>query len=227
MRNIEPFEETGSVETLIRLKMVEICGYLHQRNMLAAGDGNVSYRLSEEVVLITPSGKPKALIDPSDISMITLNNDVISGEPSSERLMHLAIYKECPLAHSVIHAHPPHCIAWSIARPEWTEFPCEALPEVILATGGIPIVPYARPATQDMGKALRPYLPQSRVMILAHHGGLCWGESLEEAHMGMERMEHAAHILHLAQTLGGLTHLPDEELQDLKRMRQQMGNRTL
>lgn len=214
-------------EKLIRKAMIRTCRNLHRRNMLAAGDGNVSYRLEDQKILITPSGRPKAFIHMEEIAIMTIDGEVISGEPSGEKLMHLAVYRKCPEAQAVIHAHPPTCIAWSVAKPMMSELPCEALSEVILATGGIPIVPYARPTTQDMGDMIDPYLPQSRVMILARHGGLSWGESLEEAYMGMERMEHSAYTLYLAQTLSELSYLPEKEVEALKKMREQMGGRTL
>ena len=172
------------LEKLTKQKIVETCQNLHHRNMLAAGDGNVSYRLDDQRILITPSGKPKAFIRSEEMTLMTIDGEILSGKPSGERQMHLAVYRKCPQARAVVHAHPPTCIAWSIAKPNLSELPCEALSEVILATGGIPVVPYARPTTSDMGETLSPYLPQFRVMILARHGGLSWGESLEEAYMG-------------------------------------------
>src|SRR4051812_39998344 len=96
--------------------ILEICHRLNQKNMLAAADGNVSLRISDNEILITPSGKNKAHIKLDDIALITLDNKVISGNPSGERLMHLEIYKKCKKAVSVVHAHPPTAIAWSVAR---------------------------------------------------------------------------------------------------------------
>lgn len=214
-------------ETFLRREIVRVCRSLHNRNMLAAADGNVSCRLDEEKILITPSGRPKGFIEEDEMALISLQGEVLSGNPSGERLMHLEVYRSCPEAQAVVHAHPPTCIAWSIAQPEMTELPCEALSEVILATGGIPIVPYARPTTISMGSVLREYLPSFRVMILSRHGGLSWGESLEEAYMGMERMEHSAHILYLAHNLGQITHLPPDEIRALRVMREKIGTRTL
>ena len=208
-------------------EIVEVCRRLYQRNMLAAADGNVSYRCSDEKILITPTGKAKAFISEDHIATITLSGECIQGTPSGEYLMHLEVYKQCPEAKAVVHAHPPTAIAWTIARPELTELPGSCLPEVILATGKIPIAPYARPGTQEMGIHIRPFLPQHKVMILARHGGLSWGENLEEAYWGMERLEHCADILKRASELGSLTPLPDEEVQSLMAIRKKMGNKTL
>jgi L-fuculose-phosphate aldolase len=74
---------------------------------------------------------------------------------------------------------------------------------------------------------LHPFLPASRVMILARHGALSWGEDLDEAYNGMERLEHTCLILKTAHELGGITSLPDSEVKVLREMRAKMGNRSL
>ncbi len=208
-------------------EILEICARLHSRNMLAAADGNVSVRVSDQRILITPSGINKAFAKPSDVATIALDGKVLTGNPSSERLMHLEVYRACPQARAVVHAHPPAAIAWSIAYPDLRELPSQCLSEVILAVGRIPIIPYARPTTQDMGTQLRPFLPDCRVMILSRHGALSWGETLQEAYDGMERVEHSAQILLHAYTLGGLTSLPATEVDELRRLRSSLGERTL
>jgi L-fuculose-phosphate aldolase len=78
-----------------------------------------------------------------------------------------------------------------------------------------------------MGDHLLPFLPDYRAMILSRHGALTWGEDLQEAYNGMERLEHAAQVLALAQQLGGLTSLPEEEVRHLRAVRKKMGKKTL
>ena len=78
-----------------------------------------------------------------------------------------------------------------------------------------------------MGTELDPYLPGSRAMILARHGAVTWGESLEECLNGMERLEHASQILWLAEGLGGAKPLPSDEVAVLRRMRSEMGDKLL
>ncbi len=141
--------------------------------------------------------------------------------------MHLEVYRRCPAARAVIHAHPPTAVAWTVAQPNLKELPSECLSEVILATGSIPIAPYARPGTQNMGDVLVPFLPQHRALILARHGALTWGEDLEEAYRGMERIEHSAQTLKLAHDLGGLTTLPEGEIKYLKELRKKLGDTLL
>lgn len=211
----------------IRKQIVRAAERLYERNMLAAADGNISFRLTDSRILITPSGVSKAFVQPDQLAVIDLEGRVLEGKPSGERDMHLAIYRECPQAKAVVHAHPVHAIAWSLAKPELTELPNEHLGEVILGAGRIPFVPYARPGTVEMGTQLKPFLPKSRAMILSRHGAVCWGEDLSEAMNGMERVEHSAQILFLAEQLGGALKLPGDEVQALREMRKNMGERLL
>ncbi len=212
-------------------KILDVCKRLHERNLLAAADGNVSVRDNESKIWITPTGQTKAFMTSADLACMTLDNEIISGKPSSERKLHLAIYKNCPTAKAVVHAHPPHAIAWSLAFTDMKELPYKSLPEVILATGKIPIVPYARPGSDEMGDCLLPFLPGHKVLIMQKHGAVAWGETIEEAYRGIERVEHISYILKLAIELKNLKmnldELPTDEITELFSMRSQMGNYNL
>lgn len=233
-----PMNAQSSGVNLISIenKILGICKALHNRNLLAAADGNISYRVSDSEILITPTGQTKAFMDQKELALITLDNKVLRGNPSSERLMHLEIYKNCPQAKAVVHAHPPTAIAWSIAFSNLKEIPYAELPEAILAAGKIPIVPYARPGTEAMGKNLLPFLPEYRLMILARHGAVCWGEDLDEAYRGLERVEHICQILKSAWELRSAApnewnknqqNLPDSEIESLFELRKKIGPKVL
>lgn len=207
--------------------IVDIARRLHGRDCLAAADGNLSVRVDDDEIWMTPSGVAKAFMNPDDMACISLNGDIRHGQPSGERLMHLEIYRRCPQARAVVHAHPPTAIAWTLARPELKELPSDALPEVLLACGRVPIVPYARPGTPEMGSALAAFLPGDRALLLSRHGAVCWGEDLEEAWRGLERIEHAAKILLAAEQLGGARPVPPEEMPGLRALRATLGGKLL
>ena len=208
--------------TLLK-EAIEACRSLHRQGLLAAADGNVSLRLDDGRIAITPRGVPKASLKPEDFAMLDLNGSILSGNPSSERLMHLAVYRACPEAKAAVHAHPITAIAWSLANPDAKELPSDALPEVILAAGRIPLVPMATPGTEEMGTNLAPFLPAHRLMILARHGGLAWGGSIREAAGGIERLEHVAKILLAAQAFGGAKPLAASDLASLRALREKLG----
>jgi L-fuculose-phosphate aldolase len=205
---------------------VKVAQRLHLKNCLAAGDGNISVRF-ENKILITPSGVSKAFMNPQDMAELSLDGKLLKGTPSSEREMHLKVFQNSVKAKAVVHAHPPTAIAFSIAFPEMTYLPSDCISELILSVGEIPIVSYARPGTVEMGENLLPHLENHRVMILSRHGALAWGETLEEAYMGIERLEHSCLILKSAIEMGGLTSLPKTEVDALRELRKKLGPKTL
>ena len=205
----------------------EACAHLHARGLLAAADGNVSVRLPDDTVLLTPAGVNKARLPPGSLARVALDGRILEGRPSTERAMHLAVYRASADARVVVHAHPPTAIAWTLARPGLTELPTDTLPELLLAAGRVPIVPYARPGTEEMGTVLLPFIPAHRLLLLSRHGALAWGESMEEAVNGIERVEHSALILKAAEELGGSTPLPPLELEELRVLRTRIGPRLL
>lgn len=204
--------------------LVRIARALHRAGWLAATDGNLSYRSGEEVV-ITPSGVAKARLHPRDLARLDLSGTALFGRPSSEAPLHLAVYRHCPPAGAAIHAHPPHAVALTVARPELARLPAGALSELVPAAGEVPVVPYAPPGGEALAAAAAPFLPRHRVLILARHGVLTWGETLEEALFGVERVEHACRILCLALQMGGITELPPAEVETLRALRRQLGER--
>lgn len=217
----------NATERTILEAVCAICRKLHARNLLAAADGNVSFRFRDDRIAMTPAGVSKAELRPEQMAWMKLDGSILYGRPSSERLMHLAVFRAAPEARAIVHAHPPTAIAWSLARPDLDRIPDEALPEAILAAGRIPVVPYARPGTAAMGDSLLPFLPEHRLLLLARHGAVCWGESVEEAHNGIERLEHLCQILKSAAEMGGAKPLPAAELEALRAIRAKLGPKVL
>ncbi len=203
-------------------QIIEVARMLYDRRMIFACDGNISMRTEDGTILMTPSGWHKGFLTPDLMAQATMEGQILKGKPSSEMAMHLEVYRKCPEAKAVIHAHPPHAIAWSIAKPELKELPAECMSEVLLAVGRIPIAPFAMPGTSEMAARISDLLPEHRVMVLARHGALSWGESLPEAFVGMERIESAAEILYRAELLGGVNPLPDQVVQNLRNQRQRL-----
>jgi len=214
-------------ERQIREKIIQTATMLHHKNMLAACDGNISYRYDDNTILITPSGKPKFLLVEEDIAVVDMNGKVIKGKPSSEMLMHLEVYKMRADARAVIHAHPPTAVAYSIAHPAAEEIPGKSFSELILAVGKLPIVPFQMPGSLEMGTALHPFIKNYKVMVLARHGALSFGEDLIEAYNGMERLEHSCNILLKAKSFGAVTELDEQTIDELYAMRKKIGDKTL
>ena len=190
-----------------------ICKKLYEKNLIAGSDGNISEKKGQKI-FITPSGKDKSKLTKKDICLIDLKGKNLKGRASSEKYFHLSIYKAQPQAQAVVHAHPPSAIALSLARPQWKILP-PALPEIIIALGEVPFVPYKPPGTKELGKALEPFVKKSQALILSHHGAVVWGESLKEAYLKMEQLEHSCKILCLSEAMGKTISLSKKEIKML------------
>ncbi|MFP3867084.1 MAG: class II aldolase/adducin family protein [Desulfobacteraceae bacterium] len=211
-------------ETHLRQEIVQICHLLHHKNMVAATDGNVSARLSDHRLLITPSGLNKGFIKESDILTVDLTGKVMAGEgrPSSEIQMHLTAYRLRPDIAAVVHAHPPRATACSIAG---VSLEVDVLPEVIITLGAIPTADYATPGTMAVSQSIQELIRCYDALVLAHHGGLTVGRTLMEAYNRMEKLEHAASIMVTARQLGRLQPLPAAEVEKLTRVGVEQGFR--
>jgi L-fuculose-phosphate aldolase len=197
-----------------RRDVVKCCQWLHQKGYLAAYDGNVSVRLDAGRVLVTPSGVHKGFLEPGDLLEVDLEGRKLSGDgaPTGELAMHLEAYRQRPDARAVVHAHPPVSIALSLSRKRLNGF----LPEVTLSVGRLEVVPYARPLTDELARAVGRALSRSDAVILERHGTVAVGKDVPEAYAFTERLEHAAYVLWLAHALGNPKPLDESELRALE-----------
>jgi len=197
--------------------MVEICRLGWRRGFLSATDGNLSLRLGEDRLLITPAGRSKALLQAQDMVEVDLEGRPLvgGGRPSAELPMHLAVYQSLPEAKAVVHAHPPLATAFSLAN---RELDLSGLPEALVHLGQVPTVPYATPGGEDLAEAVRPYLRGHAALLLGHHGSLAHGPDLETAWARTEKIESAAQVILTAKSLGGARPLPLEEQEKLLAM---------
>ena len=104
-------------EEQLRADIVEIGHRLHARAYVASNDGNVSVRLDDKRLLTTPKGVSKGFMTPDMIVTTDLDGEKVAGErePSSELLMHLAVYQYRPEISAVVHAHPPTATGFAVA----------------------------------------------------------------------------------------------------------------
>jgi len=201
-------------------EIVHVCRRLLQAGLIAGQDGNVSVRLAQNVILVTPAGASKGDIGEADLIELDLSGQQIAGRgsASSEIGMHLRIYQRRADVRAVVHAHPPVATGFGVAGLDFMD---DVLPEFIFHLGGVPLVPYAMPGTSALGDALEPYLEAHDGFLLANHGATTVGPTLLLAHQRMESMEQAARILLTARTLGNVNALTREQGDALRSARQQ------
>ncbi len=187
----------------LRLAIVECGRIAYERHLLTANDGNISVRMNDGNILITPSGISKGRMLPDDLLVVDLDGKIISAKPnrkpSSETPMHLEVYKQRDDVRAALHAHPIFATTLMVAD---LEFPVDVLPEVLLTLGEVPITAYATPASHEDAIAIQPFVKDHNAMLLCQHGSLTYGKNLEEALINLERIEHVAEIYIRAKSLG-------------------------
>jgi len=204
-------------EANLRKEIVRFCRLIHRRGWIAASDGNVSARLGEDQLLVTPSGMNKGFLETDHLVVTDLAGRLLSGRgrPSSEILIHVAVYRRRPEIQAVIHAHPPLAVALTIAGVSMLE---PVLPEVVITLGGIPTASYATPSSPQGPEAIRDLLDDHNALLLERHGSLTLGRSLQEAYNHLEKIEHAAQVMIAARQAGGITRIPVREVEKLRSM---------
>jgi len=209
-------------EPELRRFLVEICHRLYRQGMIAAGDGNVSAKIDEDRILVTPTGFHKGFIKEDDLVIVDGRGKLLRGQrkPSSEFLMHELVYNERPEMNAVVHAHPPMTVGLALAGVTLAQ--C-VLSETCLVLGAILTAPYSTPTTEEVPNVLRPYVRQSNAVIMDRHGALTYGRSLDEAYNRMEAMEHAAKITHAARVIGPVAPLPPHEVDKLQNLARELG----
>ena len=210
------------IEERLRADIVEIGRRLHDRGFVASNDGNISVRLDDDRLLTTPTGVSKGFMTPDMMVTTDLTGRKLTGDrqPSSEILMHLAVYEHRPEIKAVVHAHPPTATGFAVAG-----IPLDraVLAEVVTTLGSIPIADYGTPSTSELADAVREYIRAHDGVLLANHGALTVAEELFAAYYKMETVEHFARISLVARQLGGERLLSREEVNRLQDLRDRYG----
>lgn len=195
--------------TEARRGIVQVCQRLYAQRLVAGQDGNVSVRIADDRILVTPAGLSKVDVRTDDVVELSLSGEVLRGRhaPSSEVQVHLAIYNGRPDVGAVVHAHPPTATGFAVAGES---FPPNVLPELVYTVGPVALVPYARPGTKALADRFAPFLAGCDAWLMANHGAVTAGPTLRIAHQRMESLEHAARILLAARAIGRVVPLPEE-----------------
>jgi len=197
-----------------RLAIVEFGRFLHASGYVAATDGNLSVRLDEDRLLVTPTYMSKGRMKPSDLVIVDTQGNRLEGKRrvSSEIGMHLLIYRLRPDVQGIVHAHPPTATGFAASGLDLNQ---PLVCEVVVGLGGIPLARYGTPGTHELADALEPLVPTYDAILMANHGVVTYGSTLENAYMKMETVEHFAHIALVAHLLGRAQPLGEKEVEKL------------
>lgn len=201
----------------IERSIVDVCRKVEQKGFVAATDGNISARLPNGNILITPSSMNKGQVEVDDLVEMTLDGAYVAGKhkPSTEILMHYFIYRYRNDVNAVVHCHPMYATGFAAARVPLTP---NVFPEEILQFGNIPLAPYATPSTESVAESLRPFVKDHDAILLANHGVVTCGTDVWDAYFKMEKVEQLAHMLFVANFLGGAKQLTDVQIAELNKL---------
>lgn len=182
-------------ETRLREQMAEFGRSLFERGYGCGSSGNLSVRL-DDGILVTPTNSSLGRLDPAEIAKLDREGRHLSGaKPSKEAFLHLAMYEERPDDKAVVHLHATHSVAVSCLEDV---DPADVLPPItayyVMRVGRLPLVPYYRPGDPALAGAVRETARGHRAMLLANHGPVVAGTSLEAAVYGAEELEETAKL---------------------------------
>lgn len=190
-----------------------IIGRIYRSGMTTTSGGNVSIMDDNGDMWITPAGIDKGSLTPADIVCVKADGTVEGlHRPSSEYPFHKAIYKMNPHAHSVIHAHPPGLVTFSMTKqvPDTS-----IIPQARAVCGPVGFAEYALPGSELLGKKIVAEFKKNqeyKAVIMENHGVVLFGEDIADAYQRFETLELCARTILNARTLGKPNYLTEEQI---------------
>jgi len=203
-------------ETKTRDNITRLAKSMFERGLTFGSSGNISVRL-DDGWLMTPTGSTMGNLDPAAISKLDDQGHHVSGDkPTKESFLHVAMYEERPATGAVVHLHSTHSVAVScLADID----PADVLPPItayyVMKIGKLPLVPYFPPGDLDLAKAVREMASDHHAVLLANHGPVVAGKSLEDAVYATEELEETAKLFLMLKDRK-TRFLSEDQVRDLK-----------
>ncbi|HEY3357454.1 MAG TPA: class II aldolase/adducin family protein [Polyangia bacterium] len=204
-----PRDEPSAAERRARRALVRVGRLLYERDYNATIDGNLSVRLSRGEILITPSGSHNGFLEPDELVVMDLDGSRTRGpgKPTSEHRLHARIYQRRDDIHSVIHVHAPYTLAATLAGID--------LHQTYVTMAPVPTTRYARISSAASAEVIDPYIADYNWAILPRHGPVAWADTLWNAFLRIEGLEHFAKVVLAAAAVGPLQPMPRELRREL------------
>ncbi len=185
----------------------------HRMGLVAGTAGNVSGRLPDGNVVMTPSSLAYETMTRDDLVVVDLDGRVVEGttSPTSEKALHLACYRRYAEVGGVIHSHPLHASMFAVARQ-----PIPAvIEEVTVHLGGdIPVCEYRQTGSDALGEEVAAHLGDRSVVLMANHGAVAVGRDTDDALHATIVAERTAQIVWGARLMGTTHEVPDKVTSD-------------
>jgi ribulose-5-phosphate 4-epimerase/fuculose-1-phosphate aldolase len=187
-------------ETQLRDRIALLGKSLYDRGLAHGSAGNLSVRLPDGW-LMTPTNSCMGRLDPARLSRLDANGKCIAGDaPSKETFLHIAMYGERPDCGAVVHLHSVHAVAVSCMDGLDAEnvFP-PITAYAVMQVGQLALVPYYPPGDESLAAAVRKVANKHHAVLLANHGPVVAGSSLDAAINAIEELEQTAKLVLLLQ----------------------------
>ncbi|HSV19646.1 MAG TPA: 3-oxo-tetronate 4-phosphate decarboxylase [Casimicrobiaceae bacterium] len=205
-------------EHRLREAMVAFGKSLFDRGLTAGSSGNISARLADGW-LVTPTNASLGALDPARIAKLDWSGQPLSGDPpSKESPLHRALYEERQGAGAIVHLHATHSAAVScIANLDEDDCIPALTAYFVMKIGRLPLVPYFRPGDPALADAIRGLARRHSAVLLANHGPVVSGRTLEAAVYAMEELEETAKLFLLLRG-SAVRPLDDAQVAELRRV---------
>ena len=202
-----------ATERDLRLAIIEAGRICYVNGLIHGNNGNISMRVGNDRVIITPSRLCKGRLEPDDLIIIGMDGAIVKADTtrnlkySSEAPLHLEVYRQRPNIRAVIHAHPENATALTVVG---IPFPTNVLQVVMEELGPVPTTRFAMPNPADSAAVISEYVKDHNAILIRNHGAVCYGADLEEALNRLELLESSAKTILTAHLAGKVHTLPEE-----------------
>lgn len=198
-------------------KIIEYGKKCGEKNYTPGYSGNISAR-HENGMLITTSGSSNGYLTEKDVVFTDFEGKSLEEgkKPSSEKFLHIEIYKKRPEINYIIHVHAPYLSSFASAGKDLM---APIMAENVFYFGGIPLADYALPSTMQLVENTVKYFDKYDAVLMANHGFVVASKTIEDAYMKLELAESYAQVVLNTYVLGGAKILTPEEADEILKLR--------
>lgn len=204
-----------TLENKIKKDFIDICHLMHDKGFVAGTEGNMSCKVNDSRIIVTPSGVCKGLLELDQLVVVDKDNKKVSGamKQSSGGKVNLAIYEERPDINTVIWSHPPIATAFTLAD---TPLDISVLPETYHVLKKVPTAEFAMHGdTTAIFNSIRSHIKAYDAVLLSNNGLITLGKSIHDAYFKLELVEAAAKTIFASKQLGVPKAVPKNDIPNL------------
>ena len=204
-------------EDQVRLDIVRWSRSLFERRFTVGSSGNISVKL-DDCYIVTPTNSCLGFLEAGTLSRLDRSGTHVAGDaPTKELPLHLAFYEARPAARAVVHLHSTYATALScLADTDAADAMAPITPYMVMRLGTVPVIDYVRPGSADIAPLIRAKAAEHSAVLLANHGPVVAGPSLDAAVYAIEELEETAKLLIVTRGMK-VRHLDAGQIAELER----------